>query len=65
VRVDGVEKIEVELRDVMGKLISGISSSDHILSVATAPFEKGIYFLKITSYKGKQARTVVKKVVLQ
>ena len=59
-----IDKMTVEVYDIVGKRISSQSISSSILKIKCENLESGIYFLNISIYENKQHSVITKKVVI-
>ena len=60
-----IEKIAVDVYDVIGKRISSQSVSSNALKIKCENLEAGIYLLRISTYLNKQEYFITKKIIIQ
>jgi hypothetical protein len=65
VKIESAETIEVEVSDLTGRSLSVYSCQCSSLPISTAPYQKGIYLIKVASRKGKEIQSTVRKIILQ
>lgn len=59
------EKIEIEVFDIYGKIILKETTPHPYKRQNTSEFNKGVYFIKTTTFEGLNSQTTVTKLILQ